>query len=178
MAINPTTPPPLPAAAARELAHLADIVTPPPVSWMPHTLGWAVLAAAALVLAIWVAARAYRRWRRARYRREALREIELHELALGDAGQRAAALAALAVILKRVAMAAGPRADAACLSRARWIDFLNAHGGGTELSVRAVSILDDLEYRGAGALGAVKDDEAREFSRTVRDWVEHHRVPA
>ncbi len=179
MAISPTdSPSPIPAAAARELGHLADIATPAQVSLTPHTLGWAVLAAAAFALAIWAAVRSYRRWRRERYRREALREIERHELALGDSGRRAATLASLAVILKRVAMTAGWRADAARLSGRQWIEFLNAHAGGAELSDRAVGILDDLEYRGAAALGAVADTEAQAFARTVRDWVEHHRVPA
>ena len=167
---------PLPVAPALE--KLADIVVPEPASWLPQTWGWAALAAVALVLAAWE----YTRWRRRReanrYRALALRELARLEAALDDDAARVRALAALPELLKRVALAAWPRAEVAPLSGAPWVAFLREHAGRGGLPEAAARLLDDLEYRPSEALARLGAEEAKACARAARAWIEGHRAPA
>lgn len=109
------------------LAQLGDIVEPPPVSMLPATWAWAVLAAL-LVLALGLAAWTWRRHRRATaYRRAAL--AELRGLAPGLVAGDPRALAGLEALLRRTALAGFPRAEVAALSGEAWAGFLARTGG-------------------------------------------------
>ncbi len=80
--------------ASGPLAALADVSLPPAVPWMPQTPAWAVLGVALLLVALWAARRAVRRYRANRYRREALAELSLLAQRIDvDDAQRAQALA-------------------------------------------------------------------------------------
>src|SRR5262249_6778404 len=127
------------------LKSLADIALPQPVAWWPQTWGWALLAlvlAALVALAVW-------RWlhnrRVNRYRREALAMLASIEQA--GCGRPAGVLQAVAELLKRVALAAWPRADVARLSGESWVKFLRDHAGGAAIADDAAALLADGEYR-------------------------------
>ena len=110
------------------LDQLHDIAEPPPVSMMPATWGWAILAACLLVLlaaGVWAW---FRHRRRTAYRRAALAELRALVPALAG-GQDAAALAVLDRLLRRTALAAFPRAEVATLTGTDWIAFLDRTGG-------------------------------------------------
>lgn len=97
---------------------LAEPSEPPPVSMMPETVGWVVLA---LVLAVALLAGAIagvKRHRANAYRRAAL--AELHKT--GDDP------VAVADVLRRTALAAYPRREVASLTGAAWIKFLRSKG--------------------------------------------------
>ena len=170
-------PQPLPDAAAQQaLEGLADIVVPAPVSWMPQTVGWAVLAAAlavAVLVGLW-------RWRqhalRNRYRAEALAELRRIEALAGDPSRRAVALGLVAVLMKRTALAAYPRTDVARLSGSEWVDFLRHRG--PCVSQEAVTLLDDLEYCNKHHLAEMTDSEVGAIVTAARSWIRGHRVPA
>lgn len=165
---------PLDAKAQAALEKLADIAVPPPVSWVPHTWGWAVLAIVVALLAMWAGVRWYRRREANRYRREGLAELSRIEAGLGgDAIARAQAVAALAALLKRVALAAWPRRDVARLSGAAWVTFLRERSG-AQFSVAAGQLLDDAQYRPE----AVTMEQAAVFAQATRLWIERHRVSA
>ncbi|HEX2888434.1 DUF4381 domain-containing protein, partial [Vineibacter terrae] len=109
-------------APADPLAGLADIPLPPAVSLWPQTwLSRIVIAVLAigLVVAVWWLAR---RWWANRYRRAALAELDA--LAEPTAG-------ALALLVRRTALSAFPRADVAALSGSDWLAFLDRTYGGT-----------------------------------------------
>ena len=167
---------PLDVTTRAALQKLADVSVPQPVSWMPQTWGWAVLAVAAMALLTWAIARSLRRYAANRYRREGLSELDRLEARVADDGARGEALAALPELLKRVALAAWPRTEVASLSGKSWIAFLRTHAGKTDFPDAAADWLDDLEYRSKQP--AIDAEEARKVTSTVRNWIEDHVVSA
>ena len=101
------------------LDRLAEPAEPPPVSLVPETIGWLLLAVLAAGLVFWFAVATVRRRRANAYRREALGLLS----AAGDDG------AAVAAILRRTALAAYPRERVASLAGAEWLAFLDRTGG-------------------------------------------------
>jgi hypothetical protein len=168
--------PALDAPTRAALEQLADIAVPAPVSWMPQTWGWAVLGIVVLALAAWGAIRFRQRRAASRYRREAMAELARIEARLGDGDARAIALAEVARLLKRVALAAWPRPEVASLSGAAWVEFLRAHAPRAGRGDEMARLLDDLEYRSAQERGALPPEEARALARAARAWVKKHRV--
>lgn len=166
----------LDATTRAALQKLADIAVPPPVSWMPQTWGWAVLAAAMLALIGWLVVRGARRYAANRYRREGLSELDRIEAKLADDSERGKALAAMPELLKRVALAAWPRTEVASLSGTSWVAFLRAHGGAAGFPDNAARLLDDLEYRPHAP--PMSADEARGIVGALRNWIEGHVVSA
>lgn len=169
------TPDPVTSLALRQLA---DITQPPPVSWMPQTWGWAVLALILAALALFALLRWRRHWLANRYRRDALAELALIESDLGDPAARVEALAAMPELLKRVALAAWRRPAVARLSGGEWLAFLRAHGAAGAFDGPAGRLLDDLEYRPAKTRDGISEDEARLFAASARRWIEGHVVSA
>lgn len=161
-------------SADAALKSLVDIALPPPVSYMPQTWGWAVLAMLVLIVVIALLWRWLRRWQANRYRREALAELDLlvERSAVStdsdDFQQR------LAAIVKRTALAAWPRETVASLSGAGWAQFLAANGpakGGTEA---LASLVDDREY----AARPMQPGEQAALAVAARLWIEKHHVSA
>lgn len=141
------------------LDELHGYAEPPPVSMMPATWGWAVLAAivlGALVLGLW----AFVRHRRATaWRRAALAELDA--LAPGLEAGEPAALARLEMLLRRVALRAFPRTEAAPLEGEGWAAFLARTGGGFGALGPALA---EAPYRSvAGYDGAAALREARRW---------------
>lgn len=159
------------------LAGLVDIAVPAPVSWFPQTWGWWLLAGVLFVALLALGIRLVRRFAANRYRREALSACATLEASLDNEDKRAAALADLAVLLKRTALSGWPRAEVASLSRGAWIAFLRAHRGSAAVDEPMERLLDDTEYQ-PGPLASVSAPDARACARAVRDWIGSHRVSA
>jgi Domain of unknown function (DUF4381) len=176
--VEPSSTPELDPLTREAIRSLADIVSPPPVSWMPQTWGWAALALLVVLLAIWGAWRWHQHRQANRYRRDALAELADLEQRLDAPQSRAEALAAIPVLLKRTALAAWPREVVSPLSGSAWVAFLRANAGGATFPDKAAALLDDAEYRGAQALEAFGKDEARAVGAAARQWIEGHRVSA
>ncbi len=169
--MDPTTPQKDP-MLAMTLRQMADIALPPPVSMMPATWGWAVLAglfALALALAAFLA---LRRRARNRYRRDALAEIGILEAKAGDEAGRIEALAALPAILKRAALAVWPREEVAGLSGPAWVEFLKGHAGKAAIDADGYDVFAQGEYR----LAKVDEPTAQRSFAAARQWIERHDV--
>lgn len=141
------------------LDQLDDITEPPPVSMLPATPAWAVLALV-LLAALALALRAWHRHRRrTAWRRAAL--AELRALAPGLEAGEPTALAALQTLLRRVALATAPRAQVAPLAGDGWARFLADTGFGAPAGALAPD-LAAAPYRpaprfdGAAALAAAR----------------------
>jgi hypothetical protein len=163
-------------ADATSLANLHDIVSPPPVSWWPLAWGWYLFAVLLLAGLAWGLVRWWR-WRRAnRYRDLALAELDSLADAVADPARRPGALAALPVLLKRVALAAWPRGQVAGLSGEAWWRFLDGNASRGALGKAQGARLDCLSYAREPAAGlSVK--EARGLAKAVRAWIRRHRGP-
>jgi hypothetical protein len=172
---DPAPAQPLTPAAEAALEKLADITVPAPVSWAPQTWGWVAVAVVVLALAVWLVVRAIRRRIANRYRVEALADLAALEAQLDDDGHRAAALAAMPPLVKRVALAAWPRPEVAALSGQPWTAFVRGHAGRDGLPESAATLLADGEYR-PGALATLSAADARRVAGDIRRWIEGHRV--
>lgn len=155
----------------RELA-----VPPPPVSYWPQTWGWVVLLLVLLALLCAWGVWRYLRWRRDRYRREALVRLDELTQALETPERRIAALRELPQLLKRVAlsMPAGGE-SAARLGGEEWQAFLQRHSSAPlpdDFSRR----LALLAYAPEERVRSLDDGEVGVLLSESRRWIEAHHV--
>jgi hypothetical protein len=98
---------------------LRDIHLPDPIGWWPPAPGWWLLAVLALLLSAGLWWLIYR-YRRGRYRRLALKELDrLAELPTAELA------AGLSQLLRRAALCHFPPGDCAGLSGEDWLEFLD-----------------------------------------------------
>jgi len=147
------------------LDHLVDILSLPPVSWWPLAPGWYVVTAAVLVLLGVLVIKVWLHRRRNHYRVLALSEIK-------HAGKGATAVAHIAQVLKRTALAVAPRQNVAALSGEQWLQWLNQNGNGVSFSEKSRQILSENIY---GA-GQADDADIEALARTAQAWINKHKV--
>jgi len=162
--------------AKPSLSQLADVVLPPPVSWMPQTVGWKVLAGVLALLALWLLWRGIRRWLRNRYRREALAELRRLELQWqGNPGTGAAVLSALPALIKRCALAAWPREQVASASGSQWAQFIQSHAGHATHGAQALApLVREIQYHDREALQRVSAHDVEVLIEASRQWIQGH----
>jgi hypothetical protein len=164
-------PPAIPSAA---LERLHESVLPPPVSWVPQAPGWYVVLGLALFAAgLWTFA-TLQRHKRQRYRRSALDELAVIERSLLLPGGRAEALTAVAVLLKRTALAAFPRAEVASLAGDAWLSFLDRTMGAQGFTEGDGRLLAELAYAPGARLSQLPDDSVAGLLRLARRWISSH----
>jgi hypothetical protein len=150
------------------LDRLHDIATPPPVPWWPPAPGWFVVAGIALAVLGSVAWAEIARWRRNRYRREAI--LELDRITRDPSAS--SSLTHVAELVKRVALAAFPRDRVAALTGDAWLAFLDATDGTDAFTRGAGRVLKEAAYR-EDAPG--DPAEILNLTGVVRHWITHHR---
>lgn len=144
---------------------LKEVALPIPVSWLPQTPGWYVLAVLLLIGIVWSIVR-YLRYRRLnRYRQEALVELKL----IKDRGR----VNELPVLVKRVALQIAPRMQVASLSGDAWLSFLDQSYGGTGFSKGAGRVLPVIAYQGPER---ITDQQTQSLCDLVAEWIRRHRA--
>lgn len=157
------------------LRSLHDLAVPVPVSRLPQTLGWALIAALLAAICFVAAFRWIKRYRANAYRREALIMLDDIQRLLLEPSTRPDAVYQLAELLKRTALASWPRKEVASLSSRSWANFLRDHGGDVDSSELA-RMLDDAEYRRPDDFGGTRFGD--EVVVAARAWIERHHVSA
>jgi len=165
------TPTPTPAAA---LEGLHDVESPLPVSLVPATPAWLVLGALVLALALWGAFLFVRRRRRGRYRREAAAELRALEARLAMPQSRDDALAALPVLVKRVALQTAGRPDVAPLCGERWLRFLDRTWTEAAFTSGPGRWLPILAYGTPAERAALAEPEWAALVALLRRWIPRH----
>ena len=158
------------------LQDLHDIVVPTPVPWLPPAPGWYALGLTVLLFLLWGAAILYRRWRRNAYRRQALAELAHMESALAADQAARLLLPRLSELLKRTALAAYGRAEAAPLSGQSWLDFLDRRCGRPLFAGENGRLLLLGAYAPEARLEAVSRAQVRTLCTAVRAWLAGHRA--
>ncbi|MFV3308834.1 DUF4381 domain-containing protein [Pseudomonas sp. NY15181] len=163
-------------AAVPRIDQLRELALPvPAASYWPQTWGWLALALVLLaLLAAWCVWR-YLRWRRDRYRREALARLDELVQALGAPQSRLAALRELPQLLKRVALSMPAGGAAAQLGGSQWQAFLERHAT-APLPKDFAQRLALLAYAPAERIAALADHEVHALLDACRQWIEAHRV--
>ena len=142
------------------------LVIPDPVSLMPMTSGWLILAGWLLAGLILTVRHLFKLRRRNRYRREALALLKTIEneqdLCPVESAQR------IAVLLKCTALAAYPRREVASLSANDWAQFLKDSANNDPQISDAAEMLAAAAYR--------PDADGRELSAPARRWIRLHRA--
>ncbi|KQV41744.1 MULTISPECIES: DUF4381 domain-containing protein [unclassified Rhizobium] len=156
------------------LESLKDIAVPKPVSWLPQTWGWALIAVLLIAVVGAILVRSILMYHANAYRREALTLLDAIEERLKDPAQHDRALRDLAEVLKRTALGAWGRAEVATLSGAAWVSFLKTHGSGQE-GHALDALLDDREYQSGASAGVLVTDD---ILAAARRWIRGHRVSA
>lgn len=105
-----------------DLANLADLALPPPVSFWPPAIGIWIVATAGLAALSVFAWRALHRYRADAYLRKAIAELDALSSASGT--DEPATAAAISSILKRVALVRYGREQVASLTGADWTGFI------------------------------------------------------
>ncbi|MEO0977581.1 MAG: DUF4381 domain-containing protein [Pseudomonadota bacterium] len=143
------------------LAELIDLLEPvrepAPISMSPQTIGWVWLGLFVLVVAALLFWRVAQHRRRNAYRRAALAELS----------QSAPDASALALLVRRTALAAYPRSSVASLFGETWLAFLDKAYGGNGFSNGPGKVLATAPYQGETA------DEP--LKQLVKVWIEKHR---
>jgi hypothetical protein len=151
---------------ADPVAGLVDIPPPPAVSLWPQTMTSRITIAIALVALIAWICWFVRHRRMNRYRREALAELDRIAATSAPPGERAASLA---LLVRRTALAAFPRAQVAALTGASWLSFLDRSYEGTAFSDGPGRDLEAAVYR------PIPDGEnLAPRIDLVRRWIEAH----
>lgn len=150
---------------------LRDIHLPDPVSWWPPAPGWWLIAGAV------VAAAALALWRRYRTRRTraALAAIRRIGAALEAGAAPAECLQQLSVVLRRFVMSTAVGEDARQvpgLVGRRWLDYLDARGGGGRFRDGPGRLLLDGPYVPEHV---VRREDAAELGRLLADWIRAQR---
>jgi len=136
---------------------LAEVPDPVPVSMVPQTAGWLVVAGIVMAVAAWRGWRMWQLYRANAYRRAALK-------ALAQAGDDPVAVSA---ILKRAAMVSYGRRRVAGLSGQAWVSFLSQTGAG-EFGETALA---RAAYQRAPAVADAQ------LLAAAQAWVTSHKVP-
>ena len=160
---------------AASLTRMHDIVVPDPAPWWPPAPGWyLLLTLLGVALGWWLVRNVRSAWNN-RYRKAALRELEV--LRRASPGQhRDRTLAQLNRILKRTALASHPRSVVAGLSGQSWIRFLEETSRGTFSADEREFMLDLVWSRERG--NRLSEDQMQNLFLASERWIRNHAASA
>ena len=157
------------------LTNLRDIVEPAAVTWWPPAPGMVLVAVLVLLWAIVAVFLWSRRWQNNAYRRSALHDLAAIEEQVRSPLTRTAGIRQLSVLLKRVALAAYPRAEVASLTGNKWIAFLDQHISG-DLFIKGPGQVLTAAVTEPNPGADLTDSDCDGMIQAVRRWITGHRM--
>ena len=155
------------------LRGIEEIQLPEAIPWWPQTLGWKLLASAAILYLGYRLTRGAQRWWLNRYRRSALAQLaQLEQCSGGDYGE---VLFALPALLKATALHAYPRDEVAALSGEHWLAFLDQHYSGPSFRRGVGRQLLTIAYQ-PDSRWQLSPLEAQQLIHMCRRWLGKHRI--
>ena len=155
------------------LQNLNDIVLPATVSWWPLAIGWYFLIGLLLIGLSWFGYRSLHHWMNNRYRRAALRKLQLLAEGVQSAANRDSSLRQIPILLKRTALSIYPRSRVASLTGKDWFNFLNSTVKNPPFTESTARTLDKISYS-SGALTDVDSQTATALLNASRQWLKFH----
>ncbi len=161
---------------AASLQNLNDIVLPATAGWWPLATGWYFLLGLLLLVLVWFSYQFLQRRINNRYRRAALRELQLLSENLQNAANKDVKLRQIPILLKRTALAAYPRNQVAPLSGKNWYNFLNSKLKTPLFTEATGNTLDTISYS-TGDIGAIdSQDLTEQLLIASKHWLKHHQA--
>ncbi len=152
--------------ATQPTLQLRDIHLPAEPSLWPPAPGWWILAALLLVLLVWAAWVATRRYRLHQQRQRILAMLgELEQDSGADATPER--IAQISILLRRLALMRYPRKRVASLTGNDWLNFLDESGGQGRFSQGPGQVLASGPYQPT----LPTDLDTRALGTLLRDWV-------
>jgi len=148
------------------VAGLIDIPLPTAITLWPATWTSRIVIALLISAALLATWRFVRRWHANRYRRAALAELD--QLLRSPNTGTASADAALALLVRRTALAAFPRDKIAPLAGRAWLAFLDQSYGGDEFSNGVGRVLETAPY------ARPHPENVTPLAELVRRWIQTH----
>ncbi len=148
---------------------IGQLIEPAPVRFSFDAPGWYVVGGIVLVLILTGAFLAWRRYRKNRYRREALRWLQQEEQRLVAAMEYAQLVYTADMLVKRIAMQRYGR-ETSSLRGKEWLDYINRTWHSTFTDDDA-KLLDAL-YASADKIEASR---ANSFIDKTKHWIKTHK---
>ena len=158
------------------LENLHDIIAPLPVAWLPPAPGWYALVLSLLLLFSWFSVYKYLAWKRNKYRREALIELDKFGKELADSAENQQILSQLPQLVKRTAIAAYGRSRVASLDGVDWLTFLDKTGSTEVFTGGEGKLLSDCSYQSPAQLAAFSRDQITGLLQAVHLWINKHQT--
>ena len=150
------------------LDRLNDIVEPPPIDAWPPAAGFWFLAT---LLLLWLAALAWGGW--SRYRRDRYRRQALAQLQQLSGRPDSNPLPELAELLKRTALAGYPRQQVAALSGDDWLRFLDCSAATDAFANGPAKRLASISYYSARSADI---EQTKAIFAAAEHWIRHHQT--
>ncbi len=147
---------------------IEEIIKPEPLSWLPTTTGWQLLAIAVLVAALWQSHLRYQHWLRNRYRKLARAQLQL---LVATQGYQTSIVPALNRLLKTTALQGYRRQEIAGLSGQAWAQWLNQQTSAAIFSTESCLIIAADSYR---KTREIPERQLRQLVTESQRWVAEH----
>ena len=145
---------------------LGNILEPDPLVFTFETIGWKILAIFLFIGAIAILFRKLQLYNKNKYRREAIKKLELAEVENASSQSK---INHLNIILKQVAMISFGREQVAALYGDAWFSFLDSKQKGSAFEKYSNAfknaLYDDIE---------VDNDTLETISGITKKWINQH----